>query len=621
MFLFQPRYRKRHDGAITKVRIRLIRETIFKGFILYRKIENRKIEKQRQAHMIPKNTTHEKFNQLRRQAEEFMAKPDFVGLSTVDENPLRLIHELQTFQIELEMQNEELHRSQQELMEFKVRYTELFDFAPVGYVSLDAKGTILNANLTLADILAAERSSLIDQPLSAYIFFEDQDMYYRHIRDLPEMKIRQVCELRMKKSDGTLADVQLESMVASYQSRHPEQYRIVISDISVRKQMENERENLKIELFHAHKMESIRTIAGGIAHDFNNILFIITGNVDLALEDIREWHPAYPKLEKVRTAALRAAGIVKLLLSFSHETDQEQTPIDAVSVIKEALLLLRASIPTTIGIHTDFPDEEVMIFSDKIQIGQILMNLFTNASQAMEQTGGVIEIKVGTQFLTEGTGDCLPGQYATITVSDTGPGIDPGIVDRIFEPYFTTREVGKGSGLGLAVVHTLVKNHKGTISVLNPPGKGTTFTMLFPLVCEKPEKEIKPMDVSFFGKERVLFVDDEEIIAGMAEEALKLYNYRVEAMSDPEDALAAFKLNPRYFDVVITDMTMPKMTGAKLSEKLMEIRPDIPIILCTGHSTLIDEQKARQMGIAAYMMKPVSMSGIAKTIRKLMDGE
>lgn len=459
--------------------------------------------------MILKNMTHEKFNQLRRQAEELMTKPGFVGLSAADENPLRLIHELQTFQIELEMQNEELHRSQQELMEFKIRYTELFDFAPVGYVSLDVEGTILNANLALADMLSTERSSLINQTLSAHILFEDQDMYYRHIRDLYELKTQQVCELRMKKTDGTIMDVQLESMVFSYQSRFPEQYRTVIIDISTRKQMEKEQESLKMRLLHAHKMESIRTIAGGIAHDFNNLLFIIIGNVDLAFEDIREWHPAYPTLEMVRTTALRAAGIVKLLLSFSYATDQEQTPIDVVSVIKEALLLLRASIPATIDIRTDLPEEEVMIFSDKIQIGQILMNLFTNASQAMEQTGGAIEIKVGTQFLMDGTGDCLPGQYATITVSDTGPGIDPDIIGRIFEPYFTTREVGKGSGLGLAVVHTLVKNHKGTISVLNQPGNGTMFTMLFPMVEEKSEKEIKPMDASSFGKERVLFVDDE----------------------------------------------------------------------------------------------------------------
>jgi PAS domain S-box-containing protein len=209
-------------------------------------------------------------------------------------------------------------------MEFKTRYTELFDFTPVGYVCLDIKGVIRNANLTLADMLSLERSSLIDQPLSGHVFFEDQDIYYRHLKNLAESKMRQICELRMTRSDGTLVDVQLESIVFPYKSWRPEQYRTVIIDIGVRKQMEKEQEALREQLHQSHKMESIRTIAGGIAHDFNNILFIIIGNVDLAFEETRDWHPAFPKLKRIQTAALRAAGIVKLLLSFSQTSDDEQ---------------------------------------------------------------------------------------------------------------------------------------------------------------------------------------------------------------------------------------------------------------------------------------------------------
>jgi two-component system, cell cycle sensor histidine kinase and response regulator CckA len=576
------------------------------------------------SHMSPmhkKNTIHQKFNQLRRQAEQLMNHKDFITPLTSVRDPLELIHELQTFQVELELQNEELHRSQQELMEFKKRYTELYDFTPVGYICLDKKGVIRTANLTLADMLSAQRSSLINQAFSDYVLFEDQDIFYRHIRDLAEVKTRQICELRMRKKDGTPLDVQLESTVISYKSDRSEQYRTVIIDISARKQMEKEKQALQIQLHERHKMESIRTISGGIAHNFNNILFIILGNVDLAFLDFTKGHPIYPKLKRIKTAALRASAIVRLLLSFSHTARQEQIPMDAVSVIRESLPLLRASIPTTIDIHTDFPDREVMILSDKIQFGQILMNLCTNAAQAMEETGGRLEIKVETRFIAEGVVEACPaGEYAEITVSDNGPGIDPDIMARLFDPYFTTREVGKGSGLGLAVVHTLVKNHNGTITVENRPEKGAVFTMLLPMVDGQPEKTGTPMEASSHGTERILFVDDEDSITQMAQEALTSFDYRVETQSDPEDALAMFTLNPGYFDVVITDMTMPKMTGANLAEKLRKIRPDIPIILCTGYSSLIDEEKARHMGIAAYMMKPVSMSEIARTIRKLLDG-
>jgi PAS domain S-box-containing protein len=376
------------------------------------------------SRMNRKDMIQGKFDELRRQAEALMAKKGFVSSSAVDHDPLELIHELQTFQVELELQNEELQRSQQELMEFKTRYTELYDFTPVGYVCLDIKGVIRNANLTLADMLSLERSSLIDYPLSGYVLFEDQDIYYRHLKDLAESKMRQICELRMIRSDGTLVDVQLESILFPHQSWRPEQYRTVIIDIGVRKQMEREREASRGRLHQSHKMTSIRTIAGGIAHDFNNILFIIIGNVDLAVEETRDWHPAFPKLERIRTAAERAAGIIKLLLSFSQTSDEKQVPMDVISVTRDALVLLRASIPTSIDIHTQFPDGAVMILSDKIQIGQILMNLCTNASQAMEETGGLLEIRVGTRVLPEGAADeCPAGEYAEITVKDNGPGI------------------------------------------------------------------------------------------------------------------------------------------------------------------------------------------------------
>ncbi len=573
--------------------------------------------------MTQRKFTQEKFIQLYRQAEKLITKKEVVNSQTAIEDPAKFIHELQTFQIELELQNNELHRSQKELMRSKIRYAELYDFAPVGYITLNDNGLILNANLTLADMLSTERSRLINQLLSTYIVSEDQDIYYQHIRHLSHTKTRQICELRLKTADGKTFDVQMESTFIEYQTTKPAQYRTMISDISARKQLEKEQEDFQARLHYAHKMESISTIAGGIAHDFNNILFIIMGNVDLADEHIPESNPAHINLKAIKKASLRAAGIVKTLLNFNRKADGEQRPTNPVFVIKNAFSFLRASIPAFIEIQTVFPDEEMSILSDPIQIGQVLMNICTNSSQAMEKTGGTLEIKVETEFLTERSATGYPGlsagAYVKITVSDNGPGIDPEIIGRIFDPYFTTRGFGSSSGMGLAVVHTIVKNHKGVITVKSKPGKGVVFTLLFPRIDAKPVMETNLPDEFLTGGETVLFVDDEESIIEMAREALTQLGYRVEALSSPEDALALFKLNPNYFDVVITDMTMPKMTGIALAEKLFKIRPQIPVIISTGHSSLIDEEKAGQLGFAAYMAKPVTMSRIASTIRKIID--
>jgi PAS domain S-box-containing protein len=379
---------------------------------------------------------------------------------------------------------------------------------------------------------------------------------------------------------------------------------------------------IESQLRQARKMESIGTLTGGIAHDFNNILYMITGNAELALEDIPEWNPTHANLEEIKAAGFRAAGIVKQLLNFSRKTDQESKPIGAITVIKDALKFLRSTIPTTIEIHKHLPETDVTILADPIQINQILMNLCTNASQAMEKTGGILEITVEKETLTEDTAvsyhDLTSGDYLKIAVRDTGPGIDPEIIDRIFDPYFSTKEVGKGSGMGLAVVLGIVKNHNGSITVDSQPGKDTTFTILFPVVSEKPVMEVKTSDEIPRGNETILFVDDEESIANMTHQMLERLGYKVETKLNPVEALELFKSKPDHFGLVITDMTMPQMTGVKLSEKLKAVRSDIPVIICTGHSSLVDEEKAKKLGIAAYIMKPIVMSDIAKIIRKVL---
>ena len=377
------------------------------------------------------------------------------------------------------------------------------------------------------------------------------------------------------------------------------------------------------EVRQAHKMESIGTLAGGIAHDFNNILGIIVGNTELALDDVPKGNSAHSSLEEIKKASLRAKNIVKQLLSFSRKTDQKLQPIQIASVIKDALKFLRSTIPSTINIHQDIQTTDEMILADSIQINQIIMNLCINASHAMEQTGGDLIVNVERVILDyqlfKDYPDLKSGDHVKIMVSDTGPGIDPEIIDQIFDPYFTTKEVGKGSGMGLAVVHGIVKNYNGAISVDSSQGKGTKFSILFPLTSEKPEIEAQTNKDIPRGNETILFVDDEISITKMVKRMFERLGYKVETATTPQDALERFSLNPDHFDLVITDMTMPQMTGVKLSEKLMEIRPDIPIIICTGHSALVDEERAKDLNLAAYVMKPIDMQETAQTIRKVLD--
>ena len=569
-------------------------------------------------------SSQEKFKQLREQAQTLLTKTGKSGVPPALDDPLKLIHELQVFQMELELQNEELCRSQQELMNSNMRFAELYDYAPVGYFTANLKGRILNANLALADMLLTQKSSLINQPLSAHIVLEDQDIHYHHLKSLFEKNTRQICELRMKKTDRTVFDAQLESTVISHLKEKPLKHRTVVTDISARKKMEKEREILQKQLQQAHKMKSMATVAGGIAHDFNNILSIIIGNAELIKEDTPEWDPISPKIEAINDAAIRAADIVRMLMAFSRQTEQVQVPTKVNAVINETHKLLRSLIPATIDIQTHLPDKEVTILADPVQLGRVLMNLCTNASHAMEETGGVIEITVETQFLEQkdlaGYPDLKSGKYVKIKVNDDGPGIDPEIMDQIFDPYFTTRNIGYGTGMGLSIVHGIVKNHNGAITVARKHHKGASFTMLFPLIEEEAyTTEIETPDKLVDGTKTILFVDDEKGITQVAEESLKSLGYQVEAMTDPKDALALFKLNPGYFDVVVTDMTMPHMTGVKLAEKMMEIRPIIPIILCTGHSPLVDAKIAGQHGIASYLEKPVSVTDLARTIRQVLD--
>lgn len=393
-------------------------------------------------------------------------------------------------------------------------------------------------------------------------------------------------------------------------------------DITKQKQSQEEKANLETRLRQAHKMEAIGTLAGGIAHDFNNILGGVLGYADMAKDEVPVGSSAYNDLKNVLKAGYKAKELVKQILTFSRQAEVERIPLHPQSIIKEAAKLLRSSIPTTIEIHQDIDPKCGVVLADPTQVHQILMNLCTNAYHAMEETGGKLEITLkNTELKTEDfqhEPDFEPGSYVELMVRDTGNGMPQEIRNRIFDPYFTTKETRKGTGMGLAIVHGIVKSYGGVIRVESEPGKGTTFQIFFPVVEKDVEAEPESQEQIPTGKERVLFIDDEPLLADMGKAMLERLGYTVTVRKSSLEALEAFRAQPDKFDIVITDQTMPEMTGAHMAKEILLIRSDIPIILCTGYSTSISEKKAKEIGIKEFALKPLIKKDIAILIRKVL---
>jgi signal transduction histidine kinase/DNA-binding response OmpR family regulator len=390
------------------------------------------------------------------------------------------------------------------------------------------------------------------------------------------------------------------------------------------KQTIEEKERLEAELHQSHKMEAIGTLAGGIAHEFNNILGIIIGNTELGIMGVPEWSPAKNCLEEIRSASLRAKDVVWNILSFTRKSVTERKPVSISPIIRDSFKLLRAIIPSPIEMLQNIACENDIIMADPTQINQVLVNLCTNSAHAMREEGGFLDVSLENVTLDENTvaqyyEDLSSGNHVKLTVKDTGHGIKPETIDRIFDPYFTTKGIGEGTGMGLAVINGIVKNHDGIINVKSEPGKGTVVEVLLPVTEAENEPEVMEPDDLPTGNEKILFVDDEESLLKMGHLMLIHLGYQVETNANPDEALELFRSKPDKFDLVITDMTMPQMTGDKLAKELMEIRPYIPIIISTGFSEKIDEYKAKEMGIHAFTMKPLVMRDLAVTVRKVLD--
>ena len=380
---------------------------------------------------------------------------------------------------------------------------------------------------------------------------------------------------------------------------------------------------MEAKLQQSQKMEAIGTLAGGIAHDFNNILSPIVGHTELLMDDFPDTGSTRDSLNTIHSGALRARELVQQILSFARQEENELTLMKMQPIIKEAMKLIRSTIPTTIAIRQNLQSDCRPISADPTQIHQIVMNLATNAYHAMAETGG--EIKVNLKEIELGEHDLIhpdmrPGLYACLSFSDTGVGMSRDVMSRVFEPFFTTKEKGKGTGMGLSVVHGIVKHMKGDIQVYSEPGKGAEFRVYLPIVGNAFEKQAPNTDEPLpGGSERLLLVDDEAVIIAMEKQVLERLGYQVTSRPGSMEALEAFKANPDKFDLVITDMTMPKMSGDKLAHELMKIRPDIPILLCTGFSETMTDEKIKSLGLRGILMKPMMIKDLARKIRDVLD--
>lgn len=522
-------------------------------------------------------------------------------------------------------------KAEKALIESEKKFHDLYDNSPDMYVSVDAKTSLIKeCNQTLASKLGYTKEEIINRPISEVYHPDSLDSSKTQLQNFITTGKVDNTELQLRKKDGTSIDVILNMSAVRDDKGDIIFSRSAWRDITDYKQIVREKKELEKKLLHAQKMESIGTLAGGIAHDFNNILSSILGFTELAMADTNEMtletiekiSMLQDSLHEIHIAGNRAKKLVKQILSFARQSEEELKPIRLGEIIKEVVKFMRSSIPSSIEINTNIGSKS-RIMGNQTQIHQVIMNLCTNSAHSLEEKGGnvdvVLEDIIIDNDLENQKLDLTFGEYIKLSVSDTGKGISDDIIDSIFDPYFTTKEPGKGTGMGLAMVHGIIERYGGKITVKSQLGKGTTFVIYLP-VTHKQTAAFQPLARDWpTGTERILLVDDEASIAKMETRALKNLGYAVIESTSSLKALELFRSKPEDFDLVITDMTMPGMTGDILTSELMAVRHDIPVILCTGYSNKMSDEKAAEIGAKAFLYKPVTMDVMAKTVRDVLD--
>jgi PAS domain S-box-containing protein len=506
--------------------------------------------------------------------------------------------------------------------ESEERYRNLFENVREAiFVARD--GNLVFLNSRTATQIGYSVEELKSKSFIEFIHPDDREMVIEnHIKRIKGEEIPNIYSFRIIHRDGSVRWAELNSISINWEGK-PATLNFM-TDITSRKQAEEFKAKLEAQLQQSQKMEAIGTLAGGIAHDFNNILAVIIGYTELA-RDRSQKENKEQYLQEILMGTERARNLIKQILTFSRQDDHtEKKPLDIKVLLKEAVKFLRSSIPTTVEINHHTTEEDCNIMADPTQMHQVVMNLCTNAAHAMKEAGGILNIELTTPELGKGDipnyPDLQPGHYVKLTVSDTGYGIDPAIVQRVFEPFFTTKSVDEGTGLGLSVVYGIVKGHGGAINVYSEQGKGAVFHIYLPRIIQAEAMEVEMDKPVIGGTERILFVDDETALVDIGMRMLSSLGYHTTVAESSIAALDKFHAEPHRFDLVITDMTLPKMTGIDLSRKMLKIRPDIPIILSSGIKDHETEAQATSLGIKAYVIKPLTRRELALAVRDVLDG-
>ncbi|MBW2518483.1 MAG: PAS domain S-box protein, partial [Deltaproteobacteria bacterium] len=515
-------------------------------------------------------------------------------------------------------------QSENALRESEARYRQLLNHAPSGIYEIDLiNGKFVSVNDVMCEYTGYTRHELLSMNALDILTEEGQTKSLERFDRIQKgEKVPASVEYKIKTKSGRELWALLNTKFLQDAEGRPTRILVVAHDITELKQAQEEKKNLESQLQQAQKMEAIGTLAGGIAHDFNNILSVIIGYTELILMNARVDSEVRQNLKEIFNASKHARDMVKQILAFSRQNKQERKPIQVAHIVKEALKMLRASLPSTISIQQKIEKNTAIIEADPTQIHQVLMNLCTNAAHAIDEKDGELEISLANVELDQNTAseipDLYPGSFLKLSVRDTGDGIAPEALPQIFNPYFTTKEKGEGTGLGLAVVQGIIKSLNGAITVDSQVGHGSTFHVYLPTIKRESVKEEEMPTPLPMGYERILFVDDEQPLAEIGKQMLERLGYRVDTRTSSIEALNLFKADPNRFDLVITDIVMPNMTGDKLANEMMGIRPDIPIVLCTGYSEKFTRQHAADMGIECFLMKPLVMQDLAGTVRQAL---